>query len=128
MLLYSVSLIKPNFDKKYHGFVTVCDSLKYSYNVPAVKTLNTLTLEKAEKYLTKMNIALEDGEKNLSLALGGMKYGLTIKDFRRRLYLGICYFCLPTIRQCSFRLYSKRNKRQYFLSRCRRCIIITTIK
>lgn len=73
-----------NFDKKYHGFVTVCDSLKYSYNVPAVKTLNTLTLEKAEKYLTKMNIALEDGEKNLSLALGGMKYGLTIKDLSDR--------------------------------------------
>ncbi|MDE6868540.1 MAG: transglycosylase domain-containing protein, partial [Clostridia bacterium] len=31
-----------NFDKKYHGYVSVADSLKYSYNVPAVKTLNAL--------------------------------------------------------------------------------------
>ena len=69
-----------NYDKKYHGYVTVADSLKYSYNVPAVKTLNSLTIDNAEKYLTRMNIALEDEEKNLSLALGGMKYGLSLKD------------------------------------------------
>ena len=67
-----------NFDKKYHGYVSATDSLKYSYNVPAVKTLNALTIATSEKYLTKMNIALEDDEKNLSLALGGMKYGLDI--------------------------------------------------
>ncbi len=69
-----------NFDKKYHGYVSATDSLKYSYNVPAVKTLNALTITTSEKYLTKMNIALEDDEKNLSLALGGMKYGLDIKS------------------------------------------------
>jgi len=73
-----------NFDKKYHGFVTVADSLKYSYNVPAVKTLNSLTVNTAEKYLTRMNIALEDDEKNLSLALGGMKYGLSLKEIADR--------------------------------------------
>ncbi len=73
-----------NFDKKYHGFVTVADSLKYSYNVPAVKTLNALTVNTAEKYLTRMNIALEDDEKNLSLALGGMKYGLSLKEIADR--------------------------------------------
>ncbi len=69
-----------NFDKKYHGYVSVTDSIKNSYNVPAVKTLNTLTVKTAEKYLTKMNIALEDDEKNLALALGGMKYGLSLKN------------------------------------------------
>ncbi|MDE6668037.1 MAG: penicillin-binding protein [Clostridia bacterium] len=73
-----------NYDKQYHGYVTVADSLKYSYNVPAVKTLNSLTLDNAEKYLTRMNIALENDEKNLSLALGGMKYGLSIKDIADR--------------------------------------------
>lgn len=73
-----------NFDKKYHGFVTVADSLKYSYNVPAVKTLNALTIDKAEKYLTAMNIKLDDDEKNLSLALGGMKYGLTLQELADR--------------------------------------------
>ncbi len=69
-----------NFDKNYHGYVSVSESVKKSYNVPAVKTLNSLTVKKCEKYLTAMNVKLEDDEKNLSLALGGMKYGLTIKD------------------------------------------------
>lgn len=69
-----------NSDKKYHGYVTVADSLKMSYNVPAVKTLNTLTLDTAEKYLNSMNIKLNNGEKNLSLALGGMENGLTLKE------------------------------------------------
>ena len=67
-----------NNDKKYHGYVTVADSIKFSYNVPAVKTLNSLTLENAEKYLKLMNINLEEDEKNLSFALGGMKYGLNL--------------------------------------------------
>ncbi len=69
-----------NFDKKYHGAVTVTDSIKYSYNVPAVKTLNSLTVDVAEKYASRMNIALDGDEKNLSLALGGMKYGLSLKE------------------------------------------------
>lgn len=69
-----------NYDKKYHGYVSVTDSIKNSYNIPAVKTLNALTINTAEKYLTRMNIHLEDDEKNLALALGGMKYGLSIKE------------------------------------------------
>lgn len=69
-----------NHDKIYHGYVTAADSLKLSYNVPAVKTLNALTFDRAEKYLKSMDIELEEDEKNLSLALGGMKYGLTIKQ------------------------------------------------
>lgn len=73
-----------NYDKKYHGYVTVTDSVKYSYNVPAVKTLNTLTIDTAEKYLTRMNISLDEEEKNLSLALGGMKYGLSLKEIADR--------------------------------------------
>lgn len=69
-----------NFDKQYHGYVSVTDCIKKSLNIPAVKTLNTLTLDKCEKYLTAMDIKLDDVEKNLSLALGGMKYGLSIKE------------------------------------------------
>lgn len=69
-----------NADKKYHGYVSIADSIKMSYNVPAVKTLNGLTVEKAEQYLSKMNITLSGGEKNLALALGGMEQGLTLKQ------------------------------------------------
>lgn len=73
-----------NHDKNYHGYVTCADSIKYSYNIPAVKTLNSLTIKKAEKYLTDMNLKLDDDEKNLSLALGGMKYGLSLKEIADR--------------------------------------------
>ena len=69
-----------NYDKKYHGYVTAAESLAKSYNIPAIKTLNTLTVSKAEKYAEKMGIELSDDEKNLSLALGGMKYGLSLEE------------------------------------------------
>ena len=69
-----------NYDKKYHGYVTVTESIKNSYNIPAVKTLNALTVNTSEKYLKAMGIGLDDDEKNLSLALGGIKYGLSIKE------------------------------------------------
>ncbi len=69
-----------NHDKKYHGYITATECLAKSYNVPAVKILNSLTLDKAEKYALKMGIKLEDGEKNLALALGGMNHGLSLEE------------------------------------------------
>lgn len=69
-----------NFDKKYHGSVSVADSIKYSYNVPAVKTLNSMNFDSVESYAAKMNIKLDAEDKNLALALGAMKDGLTLKE------------------------------------------------
>jgi membrane peptidoglycan carboxypeptidase len=69
-----------NYDKKYHGYVTVQESVKQSLNIPAVKVLNSLSFEKIGDYANKMNIELEDSEKNLSLALGAMNYGVTLKQ------------------------------------------------
>lgn len=69
-----------NFDKKYHGKVSVADSIRYSYNIPAVKTLNSLNIDSVESYAAKMNISLDAEDKNLALALGAMKDGLTLKE------------------------------------------------
>lgn len=69
-----------NYDKKYHGNVTVEESIAKSYNIPAVKTMNSLNLDKIENYSKKMNVNLEDADKNLSLALGCMKEGMTLKQ------------------------------------------------
>lgn len=69
-----------NYDKKYHGSVTVADSIKYSYNVPAVKTLNTLNMDSVVNYADKMNIKIGGEDKNLALALGAMKDGLSLKE------------------------------------------------
>lgn len=69
-----------NYDKKYHGKVSVAESIKHSYNIPAVKTLNTLNMDNVFDYAGKMGIKLNDGDKNLSLALGAMSEGLTLKQ------------------------------------------------
>lgn len=69
-----------NFDKKFRGFVSVEDSIIKSLNVPAVKTLNTLKLDDVSTFAKKMNINLTDEDKNLSLALGAMKEGISLKQ------------------------------------------------
>lgn len=69
-----------NFDKKFHGSVSVADSIRYSYNIPAVKTLNSLNFDSVESYAAKMNIKLDGKDKNLALALGAMSDGLTLKE------------------------------------------------
>lgn len=68
-----------NYDKKYHGYVSVLESIAKSYNVPAVKTLNTLDFDKVEDFAKKMKIDIGNDDKNLSLALGAMKDGLSLK-------------------------------------------------
>ncbi|MDE7379892.1 MAG: transglycosylase domain-containing protein [Clostridia bacterium] len=69
-----------NYDKKYHGKVSVEDSIKYSYNVPAVKTLNTLNFDRIEEFAGKMGVKIDKDEKNLAFALGAMKEGITLKQ------------------------------------------------
>ncbi len=58
--------------------VTARQALVYSYNVASVEVLNMLGVETAARYLTDYGItSLEDGDKNLSLALGGMTRGIS---------------------------------------------------
>lgn len=64
----------------YYGDVSAKTALSKSLNSPAVKLLNSLTVSRAEKYINKFGVTLEDGEKGLSLALGGMEKGFTLKD------------------------------------------------
>lgn len=74
-----------NASGNYYGWTTIKQSVTKSLNIPAVKTLNALTLPTAQKYLQKMGI---NGEQNLSLALGNVKGGLT------PLELAKCYTAL----------------------------------
>lgn len=78
-----------NYDKKYRGYVSVEDAITQSLNVPAVKTLNSLTINTSARYAEKMNINLLEEDKNLSLALGAMSQGMTLKD------LCDCYSVFP---------------------------------
>ncbi len=69
-----------NFDGKYHGYVSARECVEKSLNIPAVKVLESLTLPKATAYLEKMGLQVEESDKSLALALGGMQEGYTLKD------------------------------------------------
>ncbi|MCM1289106.1 MAG: transglycosylase domain-containing protein [Corallococcus sp.] len=68
---------KPANAGGYNGWTTVKNAVVKSLNVPAVKTLNTLGLNKAQKYLQKLGFT---GEQNLSLALGNVNGGMTPQE------------------------------------------------
>lgn len=69
-----------NYDGKYRGYVSARDCLAQSLNIPAVKTLECLGVEKGANYLQKMRLPIEKEDYSLALALGGMKQGFTLKD------------------------------------------------
>jgi penicillin-binding protein 1A len=57
--------------------VTVRDALVHSYNVASVEVLNKLGVEKAARYLADVGITVDQNDRNLALALGGMSRGIT---------------------------------------------------
>lgn len=69
-----------NIGNKEHGYVSVKTALCKSLNIPAVKILGYVGIEKAKTYLTRQNIVFDEKDSNLALALGGMTYGMTLKD------------------------------------------------
>lgn len=68
---------KPTNAGGYNGWTTVKNAVTKSLNVPAVKTLNTLGLNKAREYLKKLGF---EGDQNLSLALGNICGGMTATE------------------------------------------------
>lgn len=69
-----------NYDKKYHGYVSVRECVAKSLNIPAVKTLSALGTKKSAEYLRKMRLTVPEDDLSLSLALGGMKNGFSLTD------------------------------------------------
>ncbi len=64
-----------NYKDVYHGYVGMRESLAKSYNVPAVKVMNKVGVEKAKEYLNKFGFNTV-GQDGLPLALGGFTYGV----------------------------------------------------
>lgn len=69
-----------NYDGKYHGYVSARACVEKSLNIPAVKTLEAVTIKKATKYLEKLGLPVLEEDKTLALALGGIKNGYTLKE------------------------------------------------
>lgn len=55
-------------------------ALSHSVNIPAVRVLNALGVDKGVQYLNKMNLQVDKDDRTLALALGGMKEGFTLKE------------------------------------------------
>lgn len=68
-----------NHDRQYHGYISTREAITKSLNIPAVKALDALGIERAVLTLNDLGIHIEESDKNLSLALGGIS-GVSLLD------------------------------------------------
>ncbi|MCI2110189.1 MAG: penicillin-binding protein 1A [Acidaminococcaceae bacterium] len=71
-----------NYDRRFHGKITMRTALTYSYNVPAVKISNQYGNDKVVALAKKLGITtlVEGGaqtDANPAMALGGLTHGVT---------------------------------------------------
>lgn len=66
-----------NADGRFHGEVTMYEALIHSYNIPAVKILNGIGIDKGLEAAERFGIPLSDGDRTLGLALGGLQNGVS---------------------------------------------------
>lgn len=66
-----------NAGDKYRGWVTMREAVANSINVPAVKLLNEVGIDRAKSYASRVGIQFDEDDKYLSLALGGFTRGVT---------------------------------------------------
>lgn len=64
-----------NWDRRYHGKVTLQQAVEKSWNIPAVWLLNEIGIDKGMQFSQAVGIPLEKDDRNLGIALGGMKHG-----------------------------------------------------
>lgn len=67
-----------NSGGKYMGWTTIREAIQWSYNITTVKTLQDIGASLGYEYALKFGFTtLTEKDKNLSLALGGLTYGVT---------------------------------------------------
>ncbi len=69
-----------NADGKFSGYISVRDAISESSNIPAVKALDYVGIDKAVSLLADMGINLSNADHNLALALGATKNGLKLNQ------------------------------------------------
>ena len=67
-----------NADDSFHGLTTLREGITNSYNITTLKTLYQIGANLGYEYALKFGFTtLTDDDRNLSLALGGLTYGVT---------------------------------------------------
>lgn len=69
-----------NAGNAYLGWINAKTALSKSKNIPAVKILDMVGVEKAKEYVSRLGINFDDSDQSLALALGGMTKGTTILE------------------------------------------------
>lgn len=69
-----------NASKTYSGNVSARYALEKSLNIPAVKVLSNLGVNKAKNFASNLGIDFSQSDNNLALALGGMTNGISLKQ------------------------------------------------
>ena len=69
-----------NVGGKFAGYTSVRNCVSKSLNIPAVKVLSYVGINKAKIYATKCGLEFDENDQSLSLALGGLTYGVSLKD------------------------------------------------
>lgn len=67
-----------NVTKTYSGYISVRDAVAKSLNIPAVKTLSYIGIDKAKRYGERFGIEFDENDNGYALALGGMTYGTNL--------------------------------------------------
>lgn len=69
-----------NATKLNYGYTTIRDNIVRSTNIPAVKLLNEVGVEKAKNFAKGFGITFSEEDNNLALALGGFTDGVTLTE------------------------------------------------
>lgn len=69
-----------NYNDKYYGYISAEKSLQKSSNICATKLLDMSGLSYAKSIAKNCGYNFDSSDNSLALALGGMKYGLSLKE------------------------------------------------
>lgn len=69
-----------NLGNVYHGYVSASDCVAKSLNIPAVKLMNYVGIDKCKNFAKKSNIEFDKNDNGYAIALGGFTNGIRLID------------------------------------------------
>lgn len=67
-----------NIGDVYRGYISAREALSKSINIPSVKVLSYVGIDKAKSYAEDIGFVFDEKDDSYSLALGGMTYGVNL--------------------------------------------------